>query len=313
MPGRSNQHLYGLNRNQLEQLSTEELEELLRLDFDAPKNNALSTDDILRILDVIEKRECSDQAENAAEVERAWESFQKDYMPTAGDEDSLHEEDAAGEIPREGRPAVPHRSPRHRIFRTSLIAAIIVLLSLMLAAQAAGINLFKLIGTWTEETFHLTNSTEVMENREPAASVNSSANADSSDAKTQYASLSDALEDNGVSANTIPSWWPAGFSLSQLSVSQMQNTTIIYSLYENEDESFTFSVRMLAAQENDPAIYEKDGNAVIQYKKGGVIHYIISNINTVQAIWTDDLAIYTMSGQLTKTEIEKMIDSIYER
>lgn len=310
MPGRSNQHPYGLNRNQLEQLSTEELEELLRLDFDAPKNNALSTDDILRILDVIEKRECSDQAENAAEVERAWESFQKDYMPTAGDEDSLHEEDAAGEIPREGGPAVPHRSPRHRIFRTSLIAAIIVLLSLMLAAQVAGINLFKLIGTWTEETFHLTNSTGVMENREPASSISGSTNADG---KIQYDSLSDALEDNGVSANTIPSWWPAGFSLSQLSVSQMQNTTIIYCLYEKEDESYTFSVRMLTAQENDPTIYEKDGNTVIQYKKGGVIHYIISNINTAQAIWTDDSTIYTISGQLTKTEIEKMIDSIYER
>ncbi|MDD3228133.1 MAG: DUF4367 domain-containing protein [Oscillospiraceae bacterium] len=297
MLGRSNQHPYGLNRNQSEQLSTEELEELLRLDFDAPENNALSTDDILRILDVIEKRECSDQVENAAEVERAWESFQKDYMPTAGDEDSLHEEDAAGEIPREDRPAVPHRSPRHRIFRTSLIAAIIVLLSLMFAAQAVGINLFKLIGTWTEETFHLTNSTEVMENGEPAASVNGSTNMD---AKIQYASLSDALEDNGISADTIPTWWPAGYSLSQLSVSQMQNTTIIYSLYENEDESYTFSVRMLTAQENDPTIYEKDENTVIQYKKGGVIHYIISNINTAQAIWTDDSTIYTISGVFVK-------------
>ena len=310
MLGRSNQHPYGLDRKHLGQLNTEELEELLRLDFDAPESNALSTDDVLYILDVIEKRECSDQAKNTAEVERAWESFQKNYMPAGGDKDSWPEEDMAGEVSQEDYPAVPHRSPRHRILRTSLIAAIIVLLSLMLAAQAAGINLFKLIGTWTEETFHLTNSTEVMENREPASSISGSTNADG---KIQYDSLSDALEDNGVSANTIPSWWPAGFSLSQLSVSQMQNTTIIYCLYEKEDESYTFSVRMLTAQENDPTIYEKDGNTVIQYKKGGVIHYIISNINTAQAIWTDDSTIYTISGQLTKTEIEKMIDSIYER
>lgn len=310
MLGRSNQHPYGLDRKHLGQLNTEELEELLRLDFDAPENNALSTDDILHILDIIEKRECSDQAESAAGVERAWESFQKNYMPAGDDGNSLHEEEMAGEIPREDCPAAPHCSPRHRIFRTSLIAAIIVLLSLMLAAQAAGINLFKLFGTWTEETFHLTNSTEVMENREPASSINGSTNADT---KIQYDSLSDALEDNGVSANTIPSWWPASFSLSQLSVSQMQNTTIIYSLYEKEDESFTFSVRILPAQENDPTIYEKDENTVIQYKKGGAIYYIISNINTAQAIWTDDSTIYTISGQLTKTEIEKMIDSIYER
>ena len=203
MLGRSNQHPYGLDRKHLGQLNMEELEELLRLDFDAPESNTLSTDDVLYILDVIEKREYSNQAESAAGVERAWESFQKNYMPAGGDGNSLHEEEMAGEIPQEDYPAVPHRSPRHRILRTSLIAAIIVLLSLMLAAQVAGINLFKLIGTWTEETFHLTNSTEVMENREPASSISGSTNAYG---KIQYDSLSDALEDNGVSANTIPSW-----------------------------------------------------------------------------------------------------------
>ena len=313
MPGRSNQHLYGLNRNQLEQLSTEELEELLRLDFDAPKNNALSTDDILRILDVIEKRECSDQAENAAEVERAWESFQKDYMPTAGDEDSLHEEDAAGEIPREGRPAVPHRSPRHRIFRTSLIAAIIVLLSLMLAAQAAGINLFKMIGTWTEETFRLTNSMEAVETKGPTSSVNGSTNAVGSDAEIEYTSLSDALEDNGVSSDTIPSWWPDGFSLEELSVSQMQNSPIVFVLYESENRTFSISVHRVISRESDSTIYEKDGNEVIQYRSGDIIHYIMSNINTKQVVWVNDSVIYTISGQLTTKEIKKMIDSIYER
>lgn len=310
MPGRSNQHPYGLNRNQLEQLHTEELEELLRLDFDAPESNALSTDDVLYILDVIEKRECSNQAESAAGVERAWESFQKNYMPAGDDGNSLHEEEMAGEIPREDYPAVPHRSPRHRILRTSLIAAIIVLLSLMLAAQVAGINLFKLIGTWTEETFHLTNSTEVMENREPASSINGSTNADT---KIQYDSLSDALEDNGVSANTIPSWWPDGSQLKKLEVSEFKNMPIIAAQYQSDNRDFTVSVRTIPQGQNDTAVYEKDDSHVIQYKKGGITHYIISNNKTLQVVWVNNSTVYSISGQLTAEEVERMITSIYER
>lgn len=313
MLGRSNQHPYGLNKNQLEQLSTEELEELLRLDFDEPEHNALSTDDILCILDVIEKRECSDQAENTAEVERAWESFQKNYMPTGGDKDSWPEEDMAGEVSQEDYPAVQHRSPRHRVFRSSLIAAIIVLLSLMLAAQAAGINLFKLFGTWTEETFHLASGADVIENQEPVTAKNSDIKNDAPEDKIEYASLSEALTDNGISADSIPSWWPTGFALDELSVSRGQDMPMISALYKNGDKSFTVFIRILTAKTDDPMIYEKDGDQVITYEKNGITHYIMSNNNTMQAVWARDSTVYSISGQLTTGELKKMIASIYER
>lgn len=199
-------------------------------------------------------------------------------------------------------------APKRKFFRISLIAAIILLMSLLLAAQAAGVNLFKLIGTWTEETFHLTTGADIPEEGDPTASITNGKNAEG-----DYGSLSDALKDNGIPVDSIPSWWPTGYALEDLEVSQIQDMPIIYALYENGSKSFTFSIRKLKTQVDDSTIYEKDGEQVIQYEKNGITHYILSNINTMQAVWADDSTIYTISGQLSTSEIEKMVDSIYKR
>ena len=210
--------------------------------------------------------------------------------------------ESSGEIRAKGERSIPRR----RFFRTSLVAAMILLLSLTLAAQATGVNFVQLIGTWTEETFHFTTGVGNAENEEPTAASGSGERTE-----TGYNSLSDALRANGMSSDSVPAWWPAGFTLSAVNVEEMPDTPVICALYENGEKSFVVSVHRRTELTGDSMIYEKDDNPVIQYKRGGITHYIMSNLDTMQAVWTDDAVIYNISGQLTTAEIEKMIDSIY--
>ena len=71
-----------LNRDfsKYEAMSTEELEEILRLDAEAPEGAQSDTELILYILEVLaSRRNTKNSTGNTAQ--EAWESFQQNYMP----------------------------------------------------------------------------------------------------------------------------------------------------------------------------------------------------------------------------------------
>lgn len=69
------------NLAQYDSLSTDELRELLRLDFDAPVKENLDTDTILYIAGLIADREKNNPRCKIRSTEEAYAIFQKYYMP----------------------------------------------------------------------------------------------------------------------------------------------------------------------------------------------------------------------------------------
>lgn len=69
------------NLMQYDNLSTDVLRELLRLDFDAPVQQRLDVDTILYTAGLIEKREKDNPRYIIKTTEEVYESFQKHYMP----------------------------------------------------------------------------------------------------------------------------------------------------------------------------------------------------------------------------------------
>ena len=59
--------------------------------------------------------------------------------------------------------------------------------------------------------------------------------------------------------------------------------------------------------------YEKDPGQPELYKVGGITHYIMTNDGKWQALWKNGMVECSISGVEKKSELLKMIDSIYEK
>ena len=134
-----------------DRMSTESLEELLRLDAELPNGEGSDIDEILYISEVIAKREKEHPTGRYPEidVDAAWESFQTKYLPymTDGrplydfdDEEPSHteEENAGTDNPSPtSRKRISLRGRRHVKRVVSIAAVIAVLLGLMTATAYA--------------------------------------------------------------------------------------------------------------------------------------------------------------------------------
>lgn len=78
-----------------DKMSTESLEELLRLDAELPDGEGSDIDEILYISEVIAKRDREQPTGrySKADVDAAWETFQTKYLPYAADGRSLYDFD----------------------------------------------------------------------------------------------------------------------------------------------------------------------------------------------------------------------------
>jgi hypothetical protein len=192
---------------------------------------------------------------------------------------------------------------RRRIRRSVLIAAIVFIISGLLVAQAAGVNIFGAVARWTAETFLFESSTGNNSIQPPIAS----------NAQLDYSSLSEAIAANHITEKIVPNWWPDGFYLTELKASVMPTKTTIYSLYKNGEKSFSFTIQVFKAMEDISSVtFEKDGEDVEKYVKDGIDYYIMSNLDSKRVTWINNRLLCSISGNLSVNELKEMVDSIYE-
>ena len=140
-----------------DKMSTEELEEILHLDFLASEDGESDLDAILYISDLLAQRT------QLSNTEAAWEQFQTEYRPYA-DGQSLYEFDCDRETSeKEPISTVPTPCRRRRVVYLRrvgvLVAALIAcMLGGVVMAQAMGLNLFHVLAQWTDETFQFVNA-----------------------------------------------------------------------------------------------------------------------------------------------------------
>ena len=166
-----------------DKMSTESLEELLRLDAELPDGEGSDIDEILYISEVIAKRDREQPTGrySEADVDAAWETFQTKYLPYAADGRSLYDfdDDEPGST-KAITPDMPSPSRRKRISArgrrrlgrlASIAAAIALLIGLMtVTAYAMGYDLWGVIAQWTKDTFTFVSASKASNTGEPNAS-----------------------------------------------------------------------------------------------------------------------------------------------
>ena len=281
--------------------STEELEELLALSFSMEDGAETDEAYITTIMEVIREREEkeADQEKRQAEVDAAWREFQE-YRAERDREKANADgmADASGKFP--GDPSRPqekvHTAKKPgRVLRSCAAAAAVIVL-LCGTAYAFGWNIFQALADWTAETF------QFLTGAEPEM-------ADYGVFENLYRSVS---AETDVSA--VPRWAPEGAEeAGQPRTSVRNDRTRIVGKYLVNGKEFTIRIIVYnSTPEEYSGTYQKNAGNVEEYESGGIVHYITENVNNVTAMWTNGCIEGHIQGELSLSELEKMIDSIYE-
>lgn len=289
----------------LNRLSTEQLEELLRADFELPERD--DTDAILHILEVIEKREEEHPTGRLSDVDQMWADFQQYYNIPEGEGLSLYptEDEEVTETALQPQSAKVVRL-RPALKLAGFVAAVVVgIFGLMVTAQAAGVDVFGAIGRWTNETFHFVAS--------PGPSQNDGT-ANSTGHMGEYESLQAALDDYEITEIVVPTWVADGFKLVSVTVTELPDFgTVDFNAYYENDIGGNISLSIIQREVAGSALYEKDDTLVTRHLAGDITHYIFDNNGRMVAAWYVGTLECSLKGDLSLANLEKMIDSIYER
>ena len=190
-----------LNRDfsKYEAMSTEELEEILRLDAAAPEGAQSDTELLFYVMEVLAKRKQNNHITGNT-AQKAWESFQQYYMP------------------EESKKSVVRKKPAlwvRRMTAVAAIAALLILVPLTSSALTLG-EAWEIIAQWAKETFSFVS--------EGNAQVSEPMDAD----QREFSSLQEMLQENNRDASLVPTWIPDGFELAKIE----KDVTPIEEIYE---------------------------------------------------------------------------------
>lgn len=277
------------DRARLEQMSSAELEELLRASVHPDSQMDEST--ILLILEVLEARDPAMQPE---EVDAAWERFEREVIDAPQTAQTENETDI--EIEHKEIPLTKKRRNLSKILGTAAIIVVILFAAGSLIPTAEGTNLWTAILDWTKETFGFSTSVEEW---------------DESEVPEQLTELNDQmLQYKLFIPGILPHYIPEGYEMVTTVADDRDDVTVLFCQLQRGDDTIVLQYRVWKGNES-LAETQKDENDPEQYKNpNGQLFYIAQNEKLLNATWakgTIECSIFNVSS---REELIRILDSI---
>lgn len=282
-----------------DRMSTEMLEEILRGDFELSSDEESDMDAILYIMEVIAKRK-KKESRGRPDAEQAWNIFNENYrsndaVPWYEDDD---DKDCAAKSETAEQTTVKKKRRLSRRVMGIAASVVIIIGCTFLTADAFGYNIWQIIAQWTTETFGFSSGEGDLE-------------IDSEDGiSTQYKSLQEALDTYRITEKVVPTWIPKGYALVSIEVTESPEVTYFVALYQSEDDQMFIKINH---SHEDYRAFEKDGSAMETLEVQGIVHYIMSNFEDERVVWINGENECSITASVSRSEIKRMIQSIYER
>lgn len=257
----------------LEQLSLEELKGIIRADAESEENE--DTDFIYAVLEVIDKKERELPGYQPVDVDKSWKEFQR-YCETR---------EKGGTV----QPRAPVRMVRKQLI--AVAAAVAAAIALMLTVQAAGVDVFGAVANWTDDVFSFTWVGRGTPERPEWA---------------------EALIEQGVDANLIPTEIPDGYVAGELAVDDLGLWKEFYQPFSSADDN-SFCIRVIFYSDPEylqTSAYEKDSSLVETYEYSQGKIYTFSNIVENKVIYLNGLAEVCVAGNFSLEELKQILESI---
>lgn len=266
-------------------METEELEEILRLDSEAPEGQEADGEEILYILGVLAQRK-KYKERTGKTAQEAYESFKQNYLPEVEEELGIVTE-----------PEKQNRRPLRWLRGLAAAAAVLVFVFLgSITADALGFDIWKAVGSWAKETFHF-ESGEQSRTGEPDTNID-----------LPYSSLEEAIYSLEKTTGLVPTWIPDGYELYELDVVENPLQKNYIAVYQNSDINLKIVVKSYLG--SYPEQIEQSDGFIEVYGADGIEYYFFANYDQIQAVWVKDSYECYITGKLTIEELKLMIDSI---
>lgn len=269
----------------LEQLSTEELNELLRMEFNADEENA-DPELVLAIMEVIAERE----PENTPPIrpEETWKTFQARNLTEQPEQTT--EENAELEN------VVEYQIPRKRKrWLTSVVAAACAVF-VFCAPVAHGSTILETMTNWKQTTFSLPNQHE-------SGTVAVLTNPD-------YLKVVEAVKAY-TDTPLLPNWYPDGTTVDYVENNSVDGIVDYCVSFSRTEQDFSLYVLIYDENSSINSTYEKnEDSGSVQYTSDGMPYYVMKNLERTVVVWQRGNAEYSLSGFLTEEEIAYILNSI---
>lgn len=270
--------------SQYDDMSSDQLKEILRLDAEAPEGQEQDTEQLFYVMEVLAQRE-QNSGHAGKTAEESFQSFKQNYMSRMDSCDTYDQ-------------TVPFKTkPWIRVASTAAAVFLVIILTTV-TTNAFGVNLWDAVAKWTSETFHFGSAYSETEPSEP-----------SKDERTPYSSFQDALIDYEVTVDLAPTWLPDGYELCDIRISETPKQRQFWAVYGNGN-SGTITVQIKDYLGDNPEQIEQSEGIIEVYESAGVIYYIFDNCGTLRAVCLNGNYECCVSGPMTLDEMKMMINSI---
>lgn len=269
-------------------LTTKELENILKSDFQNYENEESISEDIQIILNILVQREEESSLSSEFDVEKNWLLFKSNYLLLAEKHHTHYKLN-------QGNP-FSKKCPKH-FFHKKYVAAMVVFIIMLASISQTTIakNLVSSVANWSKETFWFETTTSAYKQK-PSMPFDPDINAFFS-----FTTLPSSL---------LPTWIPDSYTKTYENSIETDDLKMYHSIYKNENKESIINLSIFYLYNDININFEKDSSEVEIYEKDGIKYYIMGNINTNTVIWQNGSFECQIDGTLSREELKKIIDSI---
>lgn len=261
------------NRDELEQLSPEELAQAMEQALDDMTEDTYDQAVIDAYLDALDAKTPMPEA---PDVEESYGQFQAMLSQALPDE----------------APSKPKRrgSVLRMTLRVALAAAFVF--SCLMMAQASGIDLWGTVARWTDDGFRF----QLVEDNTPQ----------------WYDDYWTDLEVVGIEEDQLPTWLPQDYAVDAIQVSKKLDGNEVQVLLTSQDQpEIRCSMSIFSDPETMSAlVFSKDNRPVEEFQVNGKTVYLLHNEDTVMAVCQHQNVIYCLSGNIGRETASQFYASI---
>lgn len=266
--------------------TAEELEEELDAIFEREECEGVEADPkvVFEYYKAIEALKQNEEPQTPGSFQESWATFTKNHPDL---------------FPKEERKPRTRRLPLRHVVEAAVLLAIL----LALAVSASGVDWPDYIIMLGKEILQIAPSESesgVMELAEPN--------------ENGYTSLENAVADLGTTQNVrIIDWVPERFSIQSISFKETEIYTTVLAVFKSEKSELVIRISYYFDKNEMPDLAFEQNRDERQsiYKFADIEHLFSENFNRVQAVWKNGNIFYSVSGEVTREEMERMVNSTY--
>lgn len=271
----------------LESLSIEELESIVRQDFEFGN---VDQDYLFKVLDEIAKRR--KEAGKAKDAQAAWSEFQEIYLNSDCDLD------------KDCVSAHTHDKPlRKRLFmalsKVAVAAVLAIVLFGVIPTTIGAESLFTVVARWTESLLIFD---------QPGGETVPEVTVDEGEILTGIEQLRYSAK-MITSQKIVPTWLPEEFVFDQVFITASKGYITISARFASSEKEIM--IQYINNTENMETSNEKDENFLETRTVDDIQHYIFQNAESYTCAWALENVSCSVSGDVSLTDMYKIIDSIY--